>query len=71
MVKAILTSTCRRMGGRVISLIAETPGIEFAGGVGRKGHRLELPNESLAVHTRLFLSACSFLACYAAELTPG
>jgi 4-hydroxy-tetrahydrodipicolinate reductase len=38
MVKAIVTGACGRMGGRIISLLAETQGIELAGAVERKGH---------------------------------
>lgn len=38
MVKAIVTGACGRMGGRIISLIAETPGMKLAGAVERKGH---------------------------------
>ena len=38
MVKAIVTGACGRMGGRIISLLDETQGIELIGAVERKGH---------------------------------
>ncbi len=38
MIRAIVTGAAGRMGGRVISLIAETDGIELAGAVERTGH---------------------------------
>jgi 4-hydroxy-tetrahydrodipicolinate reductase len=38
MVRAIVTGAGGRMGGRIISLIAETDGIELAGAVERKGY---------------------------------
>ncbi len=38
MVRAIVTGAGGRMGGRIVSLIAETDGIELAGAVERKGH---------------------------------
>ncbi|MBU1964636.1 MAG: 4-hydroxy-tetrahydrodipicolinate reductase [Proteobacteria bacterium] len=38
MIRAIVTGAGGRMGGRIISLIAETDGIELAGAVERKGH---------------------------------
>lgn len=38
MIRAIVTGACGRMGGRILSLIAETEGIEIAGAVERKGH---------------------------------
>lgn len=38
MVRAIVTGAGGRMGGRIISLIAETEGIELAGAAERKGH---------------------------------
>ena len=40
MVKAIVTGGAGRMGGRIISLIAGTDGIELVGAVERKGHPL-------------------------------
>jgi 4-hydroxy-tetrahydrodipicolinate reductase len=40
MVKAIVTGAAGRMGGRIISIIAETEGIELVGAVERKGHPL-------------------------------
>ena len=40
MLKAIVTGAGGRMGGRIISLLAETDGIELAGAVERKGHPL-------------------------------
>jgi 4-hydroxy-tetrahydrodipicolinate reductase len=40
MIKAIVSGAGGRMGGRIISLIAETRGIELAGAVERKGHPL-------------------------------
>lgn len=40
MVKAIVTGAAGRMGGRIISLIAGTDGIELAGAVEKKGHGL-------------------------------
>ena len=38
MVRAIVTGASGRMGGRIVSLIAETDGIELAGAVEKKGH---------------------------------
>src|SRR5512138_2666089 len=38
MIKAIVTGAAGRMGGRIITLIAETEGIELTGAVERKGH---------------------------------
>jgi len=38
MVRAIVTGAGGRMGGRIVSLIAETDGIELTGAVERKGH---------------------------------
>jgi 4-hydroxy-tetrahydrodipicolinate reductase len=38
MVKAIVTGASGRMGGRIISIIAETKGMELAGAVEQKGH---------------------------------
>ncbi len=38
MVKAIVTGAAGRMGGRIVSLIATTEGIELAGAVERTGH---------------------------------
>jgi 4-hydroxy-tetrahydrodipicolinate reductase len=38
MIKAIVTGAAGRMGGRIITLIAETEGIELAGAVEMKGH---------------------------------
>ncbi len=38
MVKAIVTGAAGRMGGRIISLIAQTEGIEVAGAAERPGH---------------------------------
>jgi 4-hydroxy-tetrahydrodipicolinate reductase len=38
MIKAIVTGAAGRMGGRIITFIAETDGIELAGAVERKGH---------------------------------
>jgi len=38
MVRAIITGAGGRMGGRIVSLIAETDGIKLAGAVERKGH---------------------------------
>jgi 4-hydroxy-tetrahydrodipicolinate reductase len=38
MIRAIVTGAAGRMGGRIISLISETDGIELAGAVERKGH---------------------------------
>ncbi len=40
MLKAIVTGAGGRMGGRIISLIAETAGIELTGAVERAGHPL-------------------------------
>jgi 4-hydroxy-tetrahydrodipicolinate reductase len=40
MVRAIVTGAGGRMGGRIVSLVAETDGIELAGAVERKGHPL-------------------------------
>ncbi|MCE5283168.1 MAG: 4-hydroxy-tetrahydrodipicolinate reductase [Deltaproteobacteria bacterium] len=40
MVRAIVTGAAGRMGGRIISLIAQTDGIELAGAVEMKGHPL-------------------------------
>ncbi len=40
MIRAIVTGAGGRMGGRIVSLIAETDGIELAGAVERKGHPL-------------------------------
>jgi 4-hydroxy-tetrahydrodipicolinate reductase len=40
MIRAIVTGAAGRMGGRIVSLIAETEGIELAGAVERKGHPL-------------------------------
>jgi 4-hydroxy-tetrahydrodipicolinate reductase len=40
MIRAIVTGAGGRMGGRIISLLAETEGIELAGAVERKGHPL-------------------------------
>jgi 4-hydroxy-tetrahydrodipicolinate reductase len=40
MIKAIVTGACGRMGGRIISLLTETNGIELAGAVEKKGHPL-------------------------------
>lgn len=40
MVKAIVTGAAGRMGGRIISLLSGTEGIEIAGAVERKGHPL-------------------------------
>jgi 4-hydroxy-tetrahydrodipicolinate reductase len=40
MLKAIVTGAGGRMGGRIITLLAETDGIELAGAVERKGHPL-------------------------------
>lgn len=40
MVKAIVTGSAGRMGGRIISLIAGTDGIELVGAVEKKGHPL-------------------------------
>ena len=38
MIKAIVTGACGRMGGRIISIIAETKEMELAGAVEQKGH---------------------------------
>ncbi|MBN2438934.1 MAG: 4-hydroxy-tetrahydrodipicolinate reductase, partial [Deltaproteobacteria bacterium] len=38
MIRAIVTGAGGRMGGRIVSLIAETEGIELAGAVERKGY---------------------------------
>jgi 4-hydroxy-tetrahydrodipicolinate reductase len=38
MIRAIVTGACGRMGGRIVSLIAETEGIELSGAVERKEH---------------------------------
>jgi len=38
MVKAVVTGAAGRMGGRIISLIAQTEGIEVAGAAERPGH---------------------------------
>ena len=38
MIRAIVTGAGGRMGGRIVTLIAETNGIELAGAVERKGH---------------------------------
>jgi 4-hydroxy-tetrahydrodipicolinate reductase len=38
MIRAIVMGAAGRMGGRIVSLIAETDGIELAGAVERKGH---------------------------------
>jgi len=38
MVRAIVTGAGGRMGGRIVTLIAETKGIELVGAVERKGH---------------------------------
>ena len=38
MIRAIVTGAGGRMGGRIVSLIAETGGIKLAGAVERKGH---------------------------------
>ena len=40
MVKAIVTGAAGRMGGRIISLISATAGIELVGAVEQKGHPL-------------------------------
>jgi 4-hydroxy-tetrahydrodipicolinate reductase len=40
MIRAIVTGAGGRMGGRIITLLAETEGIELAGAVERKGHPL-------------------------------
>jgi 4-hydroxy-tetrahydrodipicolinate reductase len=40
MLRAIVTGAGGRMGGRIISLLAETDGIELTGAVERKGHPL-------------------------------
>ena len=40
MIRAIVTGAGGRMGGRIISLLAETDGIELKGAVERKGHPL-------------------------------
>jgi len=40
MIKAIVTGAGGRMGGRIVSLIADTEVIELAGAVERKGHPL-------------------------------
>ena len=40
MIKAIVTGAGGRMGGRIISLITETDGIELVGAVEQKGHPL-------------------------------
>jgi 4-hydroxy-tetrahydrodipicolinate reductase len=40
MVKAVVTGGAGRMGGRIISLISGTDGIEIVGAVERKGHPL-------------------------------
>jgi len=40
MVKAIVSGAGGKMGGRVISLISATEGIQVAGGVERQGHPL-------------------------------
>ena len=40
MIKAIVTGAGGRMGGRIVTLIADTDGIELAGAVERKGHPL-------------------------------
>ena len=40
MIRAIVTGAGGRMGGRIITLIAESDGIEVAGAVERKGHPL-------------------------------
>ena len=40
MIRAIVTGAGGRMGGRIVTLIAETDGIELAGAVERKGHPL-------------------------------
>ncbi len=40
MIKAIVTGAGGRMGGRIISFLAGTDGIELAGAVERKGHPL-------------------------------
>ena len=40
MVRAIVTGAGGRMGGRIVSLIGETEGIELAAAVERKGHPL-------------------------------
>ncbi|MDP2838646.1 MAG: 4-hydroxy-tetrahydrodipicolinate reductase, partial [Syntrophales bacterium] len=38
MIRAIVTGAGGRLGGRIVSLIAETDGIELTGAVERKGH---------------------------------
>ena len=38
MIRAIVAGAGGRMGGRIVTLIAETKGIELAGAVERKGH---------------------------------
>ncbi|MBU1150601.1 MAG: 4-hydroxy-tetrahydrodipicolinate reductase, partial [Proteobacteria bacterium] len=40
MIRAIVTGAGGRMGGRIVSLLAETDGIELKGAVERKGHPL-------------------------------
>lgn len=40
MVKAVVNGAAGKMGGRIISLMASTEGIELAGAVDRKGHPL-------------------------------
>jgi 4-hydroxy-tetrahydrodipicolinate reductase len=40
MIRAIVTGAGGRMGGRIVTLIAETAGIELAGAIERKGHPL-------------------------------